>query len=156
MKQNRMGYLTLVVALIGTSFIGSAMAFKEKVTFSVSSFRFDNWKSLETGYNNLIFNLKFDLINPSDFESEVKNISLNISYEKNIVARVLSTNAFKIKSKGATTLILPVVIDTKASIKNLPALASQILSGGITFGIKGSIELNYGKVNVDQTKTITV
>lgn len=151
-----MGYLTLVIALIGASFIGSAMAFKEKVTFSVSSFIFNNWKSLETGYNNLVFNLKFDLINPSDFESEVKSISLNITYDKNIVARVLSTNTFKIKSKGATTLTLPVVIDTKASIKNLPALASEILGGGVTFGINGSISLNYGKVNVNQTKTITV
>jgi len=151
-----MGYLPLVIALIGASFIGSAIEFKEKVTFSVLSLKFNNQDSLATGYSKLYLTLKVELINPTNFESDITGLNINISHNKISIANIISTNTFSINPKGMVMLSLPVIVDTKNTLKSLPSLAGEFLNGNAGVDLKGSIKLKYGSVNINQSQKITV
>lgn len=152
-----MGNIAIFIGLIALAAYGNAASvFKSDVSFSVHSFKFNNAASLQSGYTKLFFSLSFDIVNPSAFSTTVKTLSLAVYHSGNKIATTGTSAPFKLKPNGATSLTLPVMITTSNALKDIPSFATDILDGSAELRVKGTADIGFGKVYIDQSKIISI
>jgi len=143
--------IVLFIAAGAAILFSQAKNFTDKLSYKFNSGKFDYQKSVASGFKQIFFNISLNLINPTSFTIEVKNISFEILHKGNLIATVNGSQSFQIKSKGSTPINFNLQIATdKIYQVALEMVQEYIKDDFLNLTIDGKIFLSVGSVKINQ------
>lgn len=152
----------LIAAAVGIAYyLYTAKEFTQNVKVRLAGIKFNDSKSKKNLYTQLWIDIGLIISNPSNFETTINSIALDLYFNGKKIGTVEKYGAASIKPMSENTIIVPAVIPTfslfatiSEAIKVIQA-AFKKESKSLTIGVKGIIKTTQGTINIDQSTSIT-
>ena len=135
-------------------YIWQAQKFLASYSIVFLSAKFDYQRSLLTGFTNIFFKIRFDVVNPTAFAGTLQSGALTIYYKDIPIAHIIINDKINILPSGKTTVEMPVSLKSIDVIKNAPDFYQVFKNGTLEFVLKGKLNFNSGTVTINKTYPI--
>jgi LEA14-like dessication related protein len=155
-KQNNMIYIigAAAVAGLGYFWLRNKKDAAANLQILPKNVKVDWKKSKEVLYSRLFYSLKLDLINNETASVNVKTINLNVVGNNKLLGNILNTSGFIVPANSTKEVIISGAINS-GSIINL--IIDLIKDGfNIAVSVKGYVQTDLGRVQVDSSKQVNV
>jgi LEA14-like dessication related protein len=155
-KQNNMIYIIGAAAVAGLGYFWLRNKKEAAANLQIlpKNVKVDWQKSKESAYTRLFYSLKLDLINNETASVNVKTINLNVVGNNKLLGNILNTSGFRVPPNSTKEIIISGAINS-GSIINL--IIDLIKDGfNIAVNVKGYVQTDLGRVQVDSSKQVSV
>lgn len=144
----------ILFAVIGTgliAYLASAKRFLDTYKVKFLDAKFDFARTAQSKFLKLIFFIRINVANDTDFAGTLNSAKLEVYYGKKKLGFVDLKNAVTIKAGATTVVEIPCNVDTLNVINSLQGMFQLVSSGkSLVFHVKGPLNFNAGTYTVDQ------